>query len=199
MDPRSVVSVLRASAIALLVLLVSVPAKADRHTGDLGGGGGRSGRSGLWGAGVVGSLVPGWPCSATGTAHRKCDLSLAGEVAWAQGDHDKGTLTQWVFQAGPRFMMYPSERFQPFLEVLPGASVEKLHGVSDTSFSISLGGGWDMPFHLDHPVWVLRAEASWNWIQNGRSDDSYWKFGISVLYRFGEKDMRAQRPAPASK
>jgi hypothetical protein len=188
MDPRSLVCALRASAVALVVVLVSVPAMADRHTGDAGGGGGRSGRSGLWGASVLGSWVPGWPCPASQDAHRKCDLSLAGEVAWAQGAHDEGTLTQWVFQAGPRLMMYPRERFQPFFEVLPGVSVEKLQGVSDSSFSLSLGGGADvLAFGLAHPEWVVRVQGSWNWIDNGRpDDDSYGKLGISVLYRFGE-------------
>lgn len=186
MDPRSVVSVRRASAVVLLVLLVSAPARADRHTGDGGGGVGRSDRSKLWGASALGSLVPGWPCHATTTAHRTCDLSFAGEVAWAQGDHEDGTLTQWVFQGGPRLMVYLKPRFQPFVEVLPGATVEKLRGVSNTSFSVSLGGGADVPFSLDHPKLVLRAQVSWNWIDNGRSDDSYLKYGLSVLYRFGE-------------
>jgi len=199
MDPRSVVSVRRASAVALLALLSSAPATADRHTGDTGGGGGRSGRSALWGASLLGSVVPGWPCHAKGTRHRQCDLSFAGEVAWAQGDHDDGTLTQWVVQVGPRFMVYPAPRFQPFLEVLPGATVEKIRGVSDTSFSVSLGGGVDVPFSLEYPAWVIRGQVGWNWIDNGRSDDSYWKYGLSVLYRFGEKRDSARRSAPPSK
>ena len=38
MDPRSVVSVSRAGAVALAVVLVSAPAMADRHTGGAGAG-----------------------------------------------------------------------------------------------------------------------------------------------------------------
>jgi hypothetical protein len=204
MGPRSVVSVLRASAVALLVLLVSAPARADRHTGAAGAGGGRGGRSALWGATLSGDWIPKggeWPCGLTGRAH-KCTLGLAGEIGWATGDHEGDTLTQYVFQAGPRFSWNTlfDHKLQLFAVAMAGATVEKYRGESKSSFSTALGFGADVPISSeDHPVWVLRGQATWNWIDNDRSDDSYWQVGLSLMYRFGEKHTTAQRTAPASK
>jgi hypothetical protein len=204
MDPRSVVSAWRASTVALVVLLAPAPVMADRHTGDAGGGGGRSGRSAVWGVNLSGSFVPHrgeWPCgghelSTSKVKTHRCTLSLAGEVGWAQGDHEGGTLTQWTFLAGPRFTLNPHPRFQPFLVALAGATHEKLRGVGDGSFSTALGAGVDVPFSApEHPVWVVRGQGTWNWIHNGRSDDSYWQIGVSILYRFGEEDPRRGQAA----
>jgi len=184
----------RAALAALLVLLVPASAMADRHTADVGGGGGRAGRSGLWGIGLTGDWVPkggDWPCLDTSTTppRHACTLSVAGEFSWAQGDHEGGTLTQYVFQVGPRITWNTplNWRVQPYSVLLFGFTVEQ-NGQDRTSFSTAFGGGADIPLTSDrHPPWVLRGQVTWNWIDNGRSDDSYWHVGLSLVYRF-DKD-----------
>ena len=183
------------ATIALLVLFVPASAMADRHTADVGGGGGRSGRSELWGIGLTGDWIPAggdWPCHPLDDRH-SCTLGLAGEFSWAKGDHEGGTLSQYVFQLGPRFTYNKVAAWhaQPFLVALPGFTVER----SDqhrTSFSIALGGGADVPLRVcmkemggkKVPVWVTRAQVTWNWIDNHRPDDSYWQAWVSLVYRF---------------
>ncbi|HEX9188703.1 MAG TPA: hypothetical protein VGB87_16605 [Vicinamibacteria bacterium] len=122
-----------------------------------------------------------------------CTLALAGEFSWAQGDHEGGTLTQYVFQAGPRFTYNkPAKGWaQLFAVALPGLTVEK-NGQDRTSFSIALGGGADVPLPIFMklidgrrvPVWVARVQVTWNWIDNHRSDNSYVQVGVALVYRF---------------
>jgi hypothetical protein len=163
---------------------------ADRHTADIGGGVGRSGRSELWGIGLTGDWIPkggDWPCKPLDDKH-SCTLGLAGEFSWAQGDHEGGTLSQYVFQVGPRIMWNTplNWRLQPYSVLLFGFTVEQ-NGQDRTSFSTALGGGADVPLTPDrHPSWVLRGQVTWSWIDNGRSDDSYWHVGLSLVYRFGK-------------
>ena len=182
-----------ATIATLLVLLVPASAMADRHTADVGGGGGRAGRSSLWGIGLTGDWIPkggGRLClESTKTPRHACTLSLAGEFSWAQGDHEGGTLSQYVFQLGPRFMWNtPLKRHvQPYSVLLFGFTNEQ-NSQDRTSFSAAFGGGADVPLTSDrHPPWVLRGQVTWNWIDNGRSDNSYWHVGLSLVYRF-EKD-----------
>ena len=193
MGTRRVARVLpsRATIATLLVLLAPASAMADRHTADVGGGGGRAGRSSLWGIGLMGDWIPkegDWPCHPTDRRHN-CTLSVAGEFSWAQGDHEGGTLTQYVFQLGPRIMWNtPLKRHvQPYSVLLFGFTNEQ-NGQDRTSFSTAVGGGADFPLTSErHPPWVFRGQVTWNWIDNGRSDDSYWHVGLSLVYRF-EKD-----------
>jgi len=194
MGRRSVLRALppRATIAALLVLLVPASAMADRHTGDVGGGGGGNKRSSLWGIGLTGDWVPGggdWPCHLLDHTH-SCTLSLAGEFSWAQGDHEGGTLTQYVFQLGPRFTYNKlwKRRAQLFFVALPGFTVEQ-NSQDRTSFSIALGGGTDfvLPIqvgrNLEKP-WVTRVQVTWNWINNHRADDQYVQVWVSLVYRF---------------
>ena len=185
----------RATMATLLVLLVPASAMADRHTADVGGGGGRSGRSSLWGIGLTGDWIPNKgdrPCHPLDSKH-SCTLGLAGEISLAKGDHEGGTLSQFVFQLGPRFTYNkPAKgRVQMFAVALPGVTVEK-NGQDRTSFSLALGGGADvlLPFCMKQigeekvPVWVTRVQYTWNWIDNHRSDNSYGQLGVSLVYRF---------------
>jgi len=187
----------RATIATLLVLLVPASAMADRHTADVGGGGGRAGRSSLWGIGLMGDWIPkggDWPCHPTDRRHN-CTLSVAGEFSWAQGDHEGGTLTQYVFQLGPRIMWNtPLKRHvQPYSVLLFGFTNEQ-NGQDRTSFSTAVGGGADFPLTSErHPPWVFRGQVTWNWIDNGRSDDSYWHVGFSLVYRF-EKNSHSSAP-----
>jgi hypothetical protein len=180
----------------LVVLLWPATARADRHTADVGGGGGRAARSGLWGVGVTGDWIPkggDWLCQEPSSPHHACTLGLAGEFNWAKGDHEGGTLSQYVFQLGPRitYNKLAHRNAQLFLVALPGITVEK-NVQNRTSFSIATGGGADFPLpffekQIDKEkarVWVARLQVTWNWIDNGRPDDSYWHVGLSLLYRF---------------
>jgi hypothetical protein len=189
----------RATIAALLALLVPASAMADRHTADVGGGGVRARRSSLWGIGLTGDWIPrggDWLCHDPSSDKHVCTLGLAGEFSWAKGDHDGGTLSQSVFQLGPRFTYNTLANWhaQPFLVALPGFTVER-NEQDRTSFSIALGGGADVPLPIckklvnkkEEPVWVTRVQVTWNWINNHRSDNSYVQVGISLVYRF-EKD-----------
>ena len=126
------------------------------------------------------------------TGRHVCTLSLAGEFSWAQGDHEGGTLTQYVFQLGPRFTwnkLAKRYRFvEPFFVALPGFTVEQ-NSQDSKSFSIALGGGADFVLPIvkarnKEEPWVIRWQLTWNWIDNHRADDSYWQTGVSLVYRF---------------
>ena len=199
MGTRTVDSVLRASAVALALLLLAVPARADRHKGDAGGGIGGGGRSFLLAANLEGDLVVReWPCHLDPVSGRhRCTLSIAGALGLAQGEHESLPLRQFQYQVGARLSWNtPAEyRFQPFVVVLGGRTYKKLVE-SGTFASASLGLGFDYAMSSEpHPAWVLRAQVLASWINDGSGKEWYPQAGVSVVYRFEED---AAKPAPAS-
>ncbi len=105
------------------------------------------------GSGLTGDWIPrggDWLCLDARLHKHSCTLSLAGEFNWAQGDHEGGTLTQYVFQLGPRFTYNKlgKRHAQLFVVALPGFTVEQ-NSQDRTSFSIALGGGADFVLPIE--------------------------------------------------
>jgi hypothetical protein len=194
MGKRSVGRLPRAAA--LLVLLAPASAMADRHTAGVGVGGGKAGRSSL-GAFV---LTGDWPCWHFGevdpAGRHALTLSLAGEFSYASGDHKDGTLTQYVFQVGPRLMLNtPLEhRVQLYVVGLIGATSERNYR-DRTSLSMAGGVGADVPVAGEGRV-VFRGQYTWNWIDNQTSDNTYGQWSAAAVYRFGENAGRKQHASP---
>jgi hypothetical protein len=192
MGKRSVGRLPRAAA--LLVLLAPASAMADRHTADFGGGVGKAGRSDLWGIFLTGD----WPCWHFGEVdlqgRHAFTLSQAGEFSYASGDHKDGTLSQYVFQVGPRLMLNTplSHHLQPYVVGLIGVTSEQNYR-DRTSLSMAGGVGADIP--IGEGRVVLRGQYTWNWIDNQTSDDTYGQWSAAVVFRFGEK-MGKQHASP---
>ena len=118
-------------------------------------------------------------------AWHKCTLSVAGEFSYASGDHKDGTLSQYVFQVGPRIMWNKpfGRHLQPFLVGLAGFTIEGDYR-DKTSFSLAGGFGADIPLVSGrHPWLVLRIQQTWTWIDNNTSDNKYGQTSVAFVYR----------------
>ena len=198
----------RAAIAALLVLLVPASAMADRHTGDAGAGGGRAGRSELGAFVITGDWIPNpnWLCGNIQDGGHDRTLSLAGEFSYASGDHNDGTLSQYVVQVGPRLMWnkYFGRHFQPYLVGLIGVTIEQDYR-DRTSLSMAGGFGADVPLvGGQHPWLVFRGQYTWNWIDTKTSDNTYGQWSAAVVFRFEKKkpsasSSRALVPPPPPK
>lgn len=200
MGTRTVDSVLRASAVALAVLLLAVPATADRHKGDVGGGIGGGNRSFLLAGNLEGDLVVReWPCRLDpAIGKHRCTLSVAGALGLAQGEHDDLPLRQFQYQLGARLAWNTPARYrlQPFVVALGGRTYKKLVE-SGTFASASFGLGADFGLSSDpHPRWVLRGQVLASWINDGSEREWYPQAGVSVVYRF--EDDPPPKPPSAS-
>jgi hypothetical protein len=176
---------------ALLVALVPAPAMADRHTADAGGGGGRAGRSDLKGIVLTGDWVPpGGNFGAVHEGHHEFTVNIAGEFSHMSGDHEyagrSATLSQDIFQVGSRLTWNRLCHYhcQLYAVGLVGFTIEQ-NFRDKTSFSLAGGLGADFPFAFDDQL-VFRAQQTWNWLDNGTSDNTYGQTSAALVWRFGE-------------
>jgi hypothetical protein len=198
MGTRTVGSVFCASAVTLAVLLAGDAARADRHTGDVGGGIGGGRRSFLLTGNLEGDVVvPEWPCRRDlRTGKHRCTLSVASAISLAQGDHEGLPLRQFQYQLGLRYTWNPplDYRLQPFVVALGGGTYKKLQeGGNFGSASIGIGADYVVS-REPHPCWVLRFQVAASWINDGSGKEWYPQAGVSVIYRF-EKDLAGSKAA----
>jgi hypothetical protein len=202
MDPRSVVSVLRASVVVLVTLLVPASAMADRHKAGFGGSGVYSGGSSLYGIGITGDwTVKEGPLSPAKHdagvpdpfEHFAWTLSVAGEATQVAGTHEGSNFSRTALLAGGRFtlnQMWGLWRIEPFAEVLVGPVYER-NLESRTHLGGSFGAGLDVPFGTltsteHHPLVVARLQYGRHWV-NGDTTSWYNQVSLGVVFRLTRK------------
>ena len=195
MSPRSIVPVLCTVAVVLL----SAPAGAESHRGDLGAGGVRA-TGGLYGAALTanwtltelpepGAAAPGGEAVSVAA----WEVSAVADVAYVSGTRDGGDYSRTSFLAGPRFTLARVESFRrlmPFGEVLVG-SVRQSGSASDTHLGGAFGVGLDVPLGslapaARPPAIALRARYAKHWINE---DTTAWydEVVVALVWRFTRK------------
>ena len=195
MGTRTVDSVLRASAVALAVLLFAAPARADRHKGSIGGTGNAQSGSKLYGIGLTGdwtlregpqSATKGNPHDSDPFKHASWTFSIAGEVTQVAGTHEGSGFSRTALLLGPRFTLNQIGRWwrvEPFAEVLVGPVYQR-HLDGSTSVGGSFGAGIDIPFGTltsteHHPLVVARVHYGRHWVDDGEASwYDQWTAGL---------------------
>ncbi len=183
----------RPLCLALLVLLLPVVARADRHKIGFRGAGVYAGRSELWGLQISFDVPfhgeskedPTCPPEAGKPKVNLGTWSAILEVSLVSGIHKGEPLSQYTSLGGLRYSLNrigQKRKVQPFAQALLGRAEERL-GVQPSALSLAgaFGGGVDIPFGSvadnGHPWSAIRVQADAYW---QRAHPTVWYPQVSV-------------------
>lgn len=128
---------------------------------------------------VEGDTFNGITASGVGNFHNFMGAKL--DLSWAKGPDRLGSHPEsFTYMGGVQFKDNRTQgaKFRPFGHLLLGGETQSFAGISDSAFTMAIGGGLDYRVNQRYSIRLIQADYQPAFPGNGIADQARFSFGM---------------------